>query len=149
MKTNETKDPKHTWHPAFWKEETHGQAWARVQEALKRDWEQTKADIKVGGKELNQDVTDTVKQATGQAEIPGGLQSNPETLHHGKEPREWSDVEPAVRYGYAARTQFGTRFPSWDDNLEKHLADAWDDQKAGNPFVDVKRQVRLGWDKNG
>lgn len=43
----------------------------KVKEALKRDWEQTKHDFnKKSGQELNQDVGDTVKQATGADPIP-------------------------------------------------------------------------------
>lgn len=40
-------------------------------EAIKRDWEQTKHDIKKdSGRELNQDVGDTVGQAVGKKPIP-------------------------------------------------------------------------------
>lgn len=43
----------------------------KVKEALKRDWEQTKHDFnKKAGRELNQDVDDTVKQATGADPVP-------------------------------------------------------------------------------
>ncbi len=37
-----------------------------AKEALQRDWEQTKSDIPgLDGTDLDQDVSDTVKQATG------------------------------------------------------------------------------------
>ena len=40
-------------------------------EALKRDWEQTKHDLNTDkGRELNQDVGDTVGQAVGKKPIP-------------------------------------------------------------------------------
>jgi hypothetical protein len=42
----------------------------KVKEALKRDWEQTKHDLTRKGVDLNQDVADTVKQATGKEPIP-------------------------------------------------------------------------------
>ncbi|ATB31478.1 hypothetical protein [Melittangium boletus] len=43
----------------------------KVKEALKRDWEQTKHDLnKKKGTDLNQDVGDTVKQATGKEPVP-------------------------------------------------------------------------------
>ena len=43
----------------------------KSKEALKRDWEQTKHDFnKDKGKELNQDVGDTVGQAVGKKPIP-------------------------------------------------------------------------------
>ena len=43
---------------------------SKIKEALKRDWEQTKHDITKKGVDLNQDVTDTVSQATGNESIP-------------------------------------------------------------------------------
>ena len=42
----------------------------KVKEALKRDWEQTKHDLTRKGTDLHQDVSDTVKQATGKEPIP-------------------------------------------------------------------------------
>ena len=40
-------------------------------EALKRDWEQTKHDFnKDAGRELNQDVGDTIGQAVGKKPVP-------------------------------------------------------------------------------
>ena len=39
--------------------------------ALERDWEQTKSDLPgLDGKDLDQDVDDTVKQATGRESTP-------------------------------------------------------------------------------
>ncbi len=39
--------------------------------ALERDWEQTKSDLPgLEGKDLDQDVDDTVKQATGNDPVP-------------------------------------------------------------------------------
>ena len=43
-----------------------------VKDAMKRDWEQTKADLHLGGKELDQDVDDTLKQVAGKDAIPPG-----------------------------------------------------------------------------
>jgi hypothetical protein len=44
---------------------------SKVKEALKRDWEQTKHDVsKKSGRDLDQDVGDTLKQATGKEPIP-------------------------------------------------------------------------------
>ena len=46
-----------------------------AKEALKNDWEQTKSDLPgVDGKDLDQDVDDTVKQAVG-AEPTSGTQN--------------------------------------------------------------------------
>ena len=42
-----------------------------AKDALKRDWEQTKEDLPgMEGKELDQDVDDTLKQAVGSEEPP-------------------------------------------------------------------------------
>jgi hypothetical protein len=50
----------------------------RIKDALARDLEQTKADLPgLDGKELDQDATDTVKQAAGKESIPPGDQPNP------------------------------------------------------------------------
>ena len=44
---------------------------SKVGEAMHRDWEQTKHDFnKNKGEELNQDVGDTVAQATGKKTVP-------------------------------------------------------------------------------
>jgi hypothetical protein len=43
----------------------------RAKDALERDWEQTKSDLPgVEGKDLDQDVDDTVKQAAGKEPVP-------------------------------------------------------------------------------
>ena len=48
-----------------------------VGEALERDWEQTKSDLPgLDGKDLDQDVDDTVKQATGKEPTPPENQPN-------------------------------------------------------------------------
>ena len=49
-----------------------------VKEALARDWEQTKSDMPgMEGKDLDQDVDDTVRQALGKEEPPTGNRPNP------------------------------------------------------------------------
>jgi hypothetical protein len=48
-----------------------------VGEALERDWEQTKSDLPgLEGKDLDQDVDDTVKQAVGKDPTPPDDQPN-------------------------------------------------------------------------
>jgi hypothetical protein len=56
--------------PQWWSDK-HTSTWDRVKEALRRDWEQTKNDFSSGsGADLNQDIGDTVKQATGAEALP-------------------------------------------------------------------------------
>jgi hypothetical protein len=50
-----------------------------VGDALERDWEQTKSDLPgLEGKDLDQDVDDTVKQATGNDPTPPEDVPNPD-----------------------------------------------------------------------
>ncbi|MBL9038855.1 MAG: hypothetical protein JNG84_10095 [Archangium sp.] len=132
-----------TWHPGYWKNEQHGQAWERVKDALKRDWEQTKADVGVSsGRELNQQVGNTVKQATGSEVIPPAGQPNAGAE---KKP-SWDDVEPALQYGFGAHEQYRTTFKTWDDTVESKLEKEWDEKQTGKPFKEVKPFVKRGWD---
>jgi len=128
------------WNAPYWQNEKHGSAWDRVKEALRRDWEQTKADVSSGGKELNQQVGDTVKQATGAEPIPAGDRPNP------PDRADWTDVEPAFRYGFGAHEQYSTAYQAWDDKLETKLSSEWDEKNTGKPFKDVKPYVRRAWD---
>ncbi len=131
------------WHANYWKEEKHGKAWDRVSEAFKRDWEQTKSDFgSKKGRDLNQDVGDTVKQAAGKEAIPSINQANPP-----KPDEQYDDVSPAMQYGFGARQEYGTQYKDWDDTLEQRLAQEWDDKKTGKRFDDVKPWVRRGWEK--
>ena len=124
------KDPK------WWKPE-HNSAWDRVKSALKRDWEQTKADLSSKGKELNQDIGDTVKQAAGKQPIPPDNVPNP----------EWDGVEPRYRYGVGAREQYGNDHKDWDDRLESKLKEEWQDLKDGTTWDEAKNFVRRGYER--
>jgi len=119
-------------NPKWWNEE-HTSAWDRVKAALKRDWEQTKADFHAGGKDLDQDVPDTIKQAVGKQVIPPAGVPN------------WEEVEPAGRYGVGARNHYGEH--DWDDRLESKLKEEWSDLKSGRTWDEVKSVVRRGWER--
>jgi uncharacterized protein YegP (UPF0339 family) len=55
-----------------------GQNSGGVARALKRDWEQTKSDLPgLKGRDLNQDVGDTLEQAAGKKQAPPESKSNP------------------------------------------------------------------------
>jgi hypothetical protein len=133
------------WQPKWWSDETHGSSWERVKDAMKRDWEQTKSDLGAGGRELDQDVDDTVKQAAGKDVIPpAGTPNAP-----GGTPASWEDAEGPTRYGHAARSQYGDKHPSWDDKLETTLRTEWDEAKdtTRKAWQDVKSFVRRGYDR--
>jgi hypothetical protein len=104
-------------YPRWWTP-AHTSAWDRSKEAFRRDWEQTKHDVSFGkaGIDLDQDVTDTVKQAAGKEPIPPGGVPN--------EDEEFARLEPAFRFGYGARL-FYVDDPEWNEALETKLRSDW------------------------
>lgn len=132
--------------PSWWTQD-HTSAWERVKEAMRRDWDQTKRDLALGGgHELNQSVTDTVKQAVGQEPIPPGHLPNPS-----KASDSWDDVEGPIGYGYGARRTYADHHPTWDDKLESTLERDWTATKGvtPQPWSNVKRWVRHGYEYKG
>jgi hypothetical protein len=125
--------------PGWWND-NHSSAWERAKEALRRDWEQTKADVGAGGHELNQSVGDTLKQASGQQPTPPGNRPNPPDT----QPLIWDEAEPSVRYGYGAALHHTTS--QWDEALEGRLRQDWETTLTDTPWVKVKHAVRRGWD---
>ena len=130
--------------PKWWNQE-HDSAWDRVKDAMKRDWEQTKSDLTGGrkGRDLDQDVDDTVKQAAGKQSIPPTTMKNPPDI----DDKDWKRVEDDYRYGVGARKQYGTSHREWDDRLEGKLKDEWTDLKSGRTWDEVKASVRRGWER--
>lgn len=126
-------------NPRWWTEQ-HTSAWDRVKAALRRDWEQTKADVSSGGTELNQGVTDTVKQAAGSEPVPPGNQPNRDAN------KGWDDVEAEHRYGVGAREHHGASGADWNDGVESKLKEEWQDLKSGRTWDEVRSSVRRGWD---
>jgi hypothetical protein len=119
--------------PSWWTRDNDS-AWEKVKEAFKRDWDQTKHDL--GGKQPDtaQNVSDTVKQASGKQPIP---------------PRGtpvYEKAEPAYRFGYGARSYYQQRYPQWDADLEAELKQDWEaSSPQGNWDEDVE-YIRVGWE---
>ncbi len=131
------------WQPAWWNE-SHAGAWDRVKEAMRRDWEQTKHDLHLpGGHELNQELTDTVKQAGGKEAIPAADKLNPP-----KVVGDWNDVEVPLGYGVGAREKYGQQHAAWSEDLETALKKDWESAKSatGRGWEDVKDHVRHGYE---
>ena len=126
-------------NPKWWNDE-HESTWSRVKSAMKRDWEQTKADLSSKGKDLDQDAGDTVKQAMGKQPVPPMNQPN-------KNNDEWDQMEEGVRYGVGARSQYGAEHTEWNDRLEGKLSEEWRDIKSGRSWDEVRHGVRRGWDR--
>ena len=132
-----------TWQPKWWSKERHETAWERAKEALKRDWEQTKSDVHAGGRDLKQNVGDTVKQAQGKEAIPPRDQPNIQG------PATWDDIEVPMRYGFGAREQYGQQYSAWNDQLESTLRKEWEEGSTGTHqrWNDVKNYVRRGYER--
>src|SRR5215467_7108693 len=102
MKTEHMNEKR---NPRWWTKE-HESRWDRVKAAFKRDWDQTKHDFGSDEPDTDQNVGDTVKQAAGKEPIP---------------PRHtptYEEAEDAYRFGYGARSQYASQFPTWNDRLE-------------------------------
>ncbi len=142
----------HNGNPQWWGNE-QASTWERVKEALSRDWEQTKADFSNEyGKDLNQGVGDTVKQAMGTEPIPAPTQKTPldnslnEPQLGARAASKWTDAEPAIRYGYGASDHYRDQ-SDWNDSVETKLKTEWDDLKSGRTWDEAKSHVRYGWDR--
>ncbi len=139
-------------NPKWWNDQ-HTSAWDRVKSAMKRDWEQTKADFSKRGRELDQDVDDTVKQMAGKQPIPPRGQPNveqPSTRVRATKDSDWDsrweNVEPEYRYGVGARNHYASD-NDWNDRVESKLKEEWNDLKTGRTWDEVKDRVRRGWDR--
>ena len=121
-------------NPAWWTTDNDN-AWDKVKAAFKRDWDQTKHDL--GGKqpETNQNVKDTVKQASGTQPIP---------------PRGepvYEKIEPAYRFGYGARSHYGKTHASWSPALEGELRRDWTASGGQESDWATESQfIRKGWE---
>jgi len=123
-------------HPGWWQSD-YDSGWDRIKEAFRRDWEQTKHDMHVGGEpDLNQNVDDTVKQMAGKQPIPPADQPN------------WDMYEPAYRFGYGARMHYGSSYSNWDDRLENQLRSDWSSAYGGTDedWSRFRGHIRRGWD---
>ncbi len=131
------------WQPKWFTTE-HASAWDRVKEAMRRDWEQTKHDLHMkGGHELNQGLSDTVKQAAGKEAMPPIDKANPPKVIG-----SWDDVELPLEYGYAARMKYGEAHTAWTNELETTLRSEWDQGRSatGRAWDDVRDHVKRGYE---
>ena len=123
--------------PSWWKNRDHS-SWERAKEALRRDWDQTKHDLNIGGHELNQKLADTVAQAKGQEVMPPIDEANPPKVIG-----RWEDIELPIEYGFVARRFLGEQYPTWNDELERRLKADW---KAEQPWSAIRHYVRHGYE---
>jgi hypothetical protein len=120
-------------NPKWWTQENDS-SWERVKAAIKRDWDQTEHDMGGRKPDTNQNVKDTVKQASGKEAIPPRGQA------------VFEKAEPAYRFGYGARSNYGKKYSSWDPNLEKELKRDWSETYGDDADWETQsRYIRSGW----
>lgn len=123
-------------HPRWWNKE-YESAWDRVKDAVKRDWDQTMHDFGAEEPDTNQNVGDTIAQAAGKQPIP---------------PRgvpTYDEAEPAYRFGYIARMEFGDEYDDWNDEVASRMREEWDEMEPADPqsWERNRRSVRAGWNR--
>ncbi|MBW3670280.1 MAG: hypothetical protein KY432_01265 [Acidobacteria bacterium] len=101
-----------------WYTDEHDSAWERTKAAFKNDWEQTKSDFGSDkARDMDQDVDDTVKQAAGSDNA-------------------FENREQAFRFGHAAKKHYGTKYASWNDDLDTRLrADYPGNYDEDRPYI--------------
>lgn len=130
-----------TARPSWYTKEDDS-AWEKVKEAFRRDWEQTKHDFGGNAPDLDQDVGDTISQATGSEPIPPGNAKNPKPAKRAEEQGVYSVAdEPAYRYGYAASRHYPDS--AWDAETEEMLRS---DFHTEQDFARQREAIRRGWD---
>ena len=86
-----------------WYTDEHDSTWNRVKAAFRNDWEQTRHDFGSDtARDLNQDVDDTVKQATGTEDA-------------------FENHEQAFQFGHAAQRNYRSQYPTWSNDLDTKL----------------------------
>jgi hypothetical protein len=152
-----TRATKALRDPSWWKD-THTSVWERVKGAMKRDWEQTKADVHLNdgassrhvpsptylndaGTDLNQDIVHTLKQVVGIEIIP------PQGVAHRESGDVFSTAEPAYRYGVGLSTQHATQ-EDWSQDFEVTVAEEWIQLDMEQPWEEAKTHVQRGFEGN-
>jgi hypothetical protein len=125
-------------NPSWWTS-SDSNGWDRAREAMRRDWDQTKHDLHMGGHELNQKLEDTLGQAAGKRAMPPIDEPNPPKVIG-----RWEEAEMPIGYGYAARNHFGDKYPAWNDELDRRLATDWN--RTDRAWDEVRPYVRRGYE---
>jgi hypothetical protein len=135
-------------NPNWWNER-HDTAWDRTKAAFQRDWEQTKADLtgRSQGHDLNQDASDTFRQASGKQVIPpGNFPNTPDDddmARHARHAERAHDRAAGVE-GKAILGQADSAKVA-DARKDAHHADRMYDVNRALRWSDVEEPIRYGY----
>jgi hypothetical protein len=107
---------------------------------------QTKHDLGLGGRELNQSVGDTVRQVTAKQHLGPLHEPNPQATVV-----DWSEAAIPYGYGYGARMHYGRTYPVWTEALEDELAREWQNTGPSSRRAEwdrVRQLVKRGYEYN-
>ena len=126
--------------PSWWVERSES-TWKRIKAAFRRDWEQTKADLTGGraGEELDQHLTDTLRQMTGRDPLPIAHEPTGVDLEVETEPLQ---VSRAFELGYNAAAHYDGE---WTPTLESRLQAEWNQMSPGAFWDSHRTYIYLGW----
>jgi hypothetical protein len=120
-------------NPTWWTD-NNDRAWDRAKAALKRDWDQTKHDMGGSQPDTNQSARHTMRQASGKESIPPRGEPT------------YEELEPAYRFGYGARSEYGRDYPYWDSELETRLKEDWSATEPTRKWEQDRDAIRYAWD---
>jgi hypothetical protein len=115
-------------NPNWW-DASHDFAWDHVKRTMKHHWEQTNPpDRSKVPTAFNRAKEDRIAMPCRQSMFD-----------------EW---EPAFRFGFGARMEYGEEHPAWDDNLEILLAREWRrlDPAREQTWEHDREAIRYGWE---
>lgn len=120
--------------PSFWSDEQQS-AWERAKDALHRDWLQTRADLHLGGADLDQTAKDTVKQMAGNEAAPTTVEGR----------IGWEHARRAIRLGHGAAT-YWTAESEWSGALDSRLRGEWEKLETSIDWEEARPLVMRGWE---
>ena len=110
-------------------------AWTSVKIDMRRQWNQTKnlnCDDSIicsrGGTTFNRITGEQIKYSCDQS--------------------TFDKFEPAYRFGYGARLEYGDAYPVWNNNLELRLIKDWwgMNPNRDQTWEDDREAIRYGWE---
>lgn len=137
------KEPRYA-EPVWWTTQ-HTTLWLEISPALKSDFQRQTAEQR--REELSTQGPDDVVVQKG-AGTPRNIAVDRAYAvpdNSWEVGTEWEQIEPGVRYGVGARTQY-PQHERWNEELEARLRQEWGETNEPSTWQKVKRAVRHGFE---